>query len=245
MSDDDFERTVEELYSADDAHKPPGALPADRSLHMVELHAARNPAGAVDTQPRPRRSMEAPGRRSNEPRPDGDANAEVADERERAMLDARKDAKSRTREWVATHGTNANPSAHLDTSRAPSRQSEHEQQQRTGSHRSHRSEPNALQGVRSSSAHRQRASEAHADRHDHPLPHAQRPRLGIPSSLMPGQATAAAPAQLPFDLGPGQDRTSPTATTLAQGAVSSSSARARDDDRADGGDGEHHHPEAR
>ncbi len=248
MTDDDFERTVEEIYG-EGTLKPDeeGSGNPDRSTHILELQAIRSrpEPGTVDKQPPPRRSMEAPGagsgRRSRSrspgpgrisgplPKPSG---VEDEDDRERVILEARKEAKSRTLEWIAQHGSN------LDVSRVPSQKTIESRDDRSvGSqsraHRPHRSEPNALarpdqggSGRQPSGAHHPRGASEEYARMDHrdrdheergPEPvEASRPRMGIPSSLLP-RTQSVAPAQLPFDLGAGQGR-----TTTVQGAVSSS-----------------------
>ncbi|KAI0752738.1 hypothetical protein C8Q80DRAFT_1267241 [Daedaleopsis nitida] len=188
MNDDDFERTVEQLYG----QTKPEDFP-DQSTHVVELQPVRSGGGddpspsshsrshtkAIDAQPRPRRSMEAPGRRSGSRspplRPLGAGGDE--DDREQAMLESRKDAKVRVREWVAAQGSSPDvsrlptpPPPPLD-SEEPPRATRSRSQSRTRAHRPQRSESGATtlnhgQGSvsrpGSAHAHRQRASEAHA-----------------------------------------------------------------------------------
>ncbi|KAI0698965.1 hypothetical protein C8T65DRAFT_832126 [Cerioporus squamosus] len=205
MDDADFERTVEELYGT---NKPVDL--SERSTHLVELQTVRRDGSgdgdrrsrAIDTQPRARPSMEAR-RRSRSgsrsplpalaPPPDGEG------DREQAMLESRRGAKDRTREWVATHAQ----SSSSDVSRPPSAYNS------ARVHRSHRSEPNTPSLRPSDSqSHRQRASDAGHEREgggglgldddDARAP----PRLDIPTSLKPGAPRSAGPAQVPFDLGP-------------------------------------------
>ncbi len=203
MDDTEFERTVEELYGT---NKPVDL--AERSTHLVELQAVRSGDGsgegsgdrrsrAIDTQPRARPSMEARPRsrsrsRSSLPLPVGEG------DREQAMLESQKGAKSRTREWVASH---AQSSSSGDVAPPPSAYNP------SRAHRPHRSEPNAPSLRPSDSqSHRQRASDAGRDRDggldddDARAP----PRLDIPSSLQPGARLSTGPAQVPFDLGPAQ-----------------------------------------
>ncbi|KAI0767396.1 hypothetical protein C8Q74DRAFT_954629 [Fomes fomentarius] len=231
MTDDDFERTVEEIYG-EGTLKPDeeGSGNPDRSTHILELQAIRSrpEPGTVDKQPPPRRSMEAPGGRRSRSRSPGPGRVsgplpkpggvEDEDDRERVILEARKEAKSRTLEWIAQHGSN------LDVSVGS----------QSRAHRPHRSEPNALarpdqggSGRQPSGAHHPRGASEEYARMDHrdrdhegraPEPvETSRPRMDIPSSLLP-RTQAVAPTQLPFDLGAGQGR-----AVLVQGAVSSSS----------------------
>ena len=207
MDDADFERTVEELYGD---NKPVDV--SQRTTHLVELEAIRRGdshgkpgeehSRAVDTQPRARPSMEAP-RRSRErsrspmqvPLPEGEG------AREQAMLESRKDAKDRTRDWVAAH----TQSASTEVARPPSAYNP------SRAHRPHRSEPTAPSLRPSDSlSHLQRTpSDAARDRHGElglADDEAARgpPRLDIPTILKPGAPRSAGPAQLPFDLGPAQ-----------------------------------------
>ncbi|RPD61647.1 hypothetical protein L226DRAFT_612342 [Lentinus tigrinus ALCF2SS1-7] len=213
MDDADFERTVEELYSTS---KPVDI--SERSTHLVELQAVRRgdssrresggdgdrQSRAVDTQPRRQASMEAPRRsreRSRSPMPVPLPEGEIEREREQAMLESRKDAKDRTRDWVAAHGQ----SSSTDIARPPSAYNP------SRAHRPHRSEPTATPSLRPSDSQSQRQrppSDAGRDR-DGGLDDEMRgpPRLDIPTSLKPGAPRSAGPAQLPFDLGPAQSST--------------------------------------
>ncbi|KAI0657498.1 hypothetical protein C8Q70DRAFT_268895 [Cubamyces menziesii] len=114
MDDNDFERTVEELYASNKGLE----AGHDGTAHVVELQprsgrgrhgepSASSPSGSdpsdplargqlQSTQPAPRPSMEAPPRRSAD---EGDNERA----RERAAGESRTERKERTREWVHAH----------------------------------------------------------------------------------------------------------------------------------------------
>lgn len=208
MTDDDFERTVEQLYGPNLDGSKPDDLPG-KSTHVVEL------------QPLPRPSMETlarPTTTSRSPVPPA-LPGDEADDRERAILESRRGANDRTSEWVAQHGTGKSlDAARRERSRSHSR-----------AHRPHRSEPNALRSAAPGDGrtHRPPTSESRGqgdgdgdgDEGDigasresiSYTSHSQRgrregeqPRLEIPSSLMPAGPRSVAPTQVPFDLGPAQ-----------------------------------------
>ncbi|KAI0325356.1 hypothetical protein GY45DRAFT_251940 [Cubamyces sp. BRFM 1775] len=153
MDDNDFERTVEELYASNKGLE----AGHDGTAHVVELQprsgrgrhgepSASSPSGSdpsapaganqplQSTQPAPRPSMEAPPRRS--------ADADGDRERERAAGESRTERKERTREWVHAHSVSEpkmQPPADeraRERSRSRSRQGEHrdEGRQRSQSH---------------------------------------------------------------------------------------------------------------
>ncbi|TBU45488.1 hypothetical protein BD309DRAFT_860018 [Dichomitus squalens] len=173
MSDDDFERTVEQLYAPGPGPKPYDAG-APNAPHVIELQPTRSGSGegrVTTTQPAPRPSMEARTRRSmsRPPRAEGGAGEpepELEEDRERAILDARKGAKARTRDWIAQQSAHApKPDVDVDVDargdrqhqRGPSEPALREQPSlsREGSHRAHQSEGDARLQL-------QRPAEAHA-----------------------------------------------------------------------------------
>ena len=180
MDDDDFERTVEQLYAPGAGPKPYDG--ARNSTHVIELQPTRSGrrsgsgGGAEEgdrdrdgkdgegrvttTQPGPRPSMEARVRRSRSrsrsPRPERKRSGEERElegDREQAILESRKGAKARTRDWIAqqsAHGSSADVSALRGESpqhqRGPSDSALLQHQEsvsREGSHRAHQSEGHA------------------------------------------------------------------------------------------------------
>lgn len=140
MSDDDFERTVEQLYAPGAGPKPydnAGTSNGDgngngNSTHVLELQPTsrhtrksgegeRDAEGRVTSQPRPRPSMDArrppspsPSRASPPENQDRDQTAQVPvpeGDRERVILE------SRTRDWIAQQSKSMDASA--DPARAP------------------------------------------------------------------------------------------------------------------------------
>lgn len=94
MNDQEFERTVEELY-AHGKDSPDAAGPGTQT-HVLELQprgASKGTDGSVSAQPAPRPSMEAP------PRPSLDGAPGV----ERIPGEPRAERRDRTREWVHAH----------------------------------------------------------------------------------------------------------------------------------------------
>ena len=237
MSDDDFERTVEQLYAPGTGPKPYDNANGNgngNATHVLELQPTsrrarqsgegeRDAEGRVTSQPRPRPSMDAhrPPSRSENQNQDQDQNQQALPEgdRERVILESRKEAKTRTRDWIAQQSKSMD--ANADPARAPGLA-------QASAHRAHQSESHvALLQL-------QRPPEAHA--HAQPsadefvLPdlnvrgdgslgrvsawsHGEKsgaatalvPQRGaIPAALMPGRTQNSAPSQVPFDLGPVQ-----------------------------------------
>ncbi|KAI1786925.1 hypothetical protein LXA43DRAFT_748143 [Ganoderma leucocontextum] len=237
MSDDDFERTVEQLYAPG-----PGPKPYDNdgngngngnSTHVLELQRRRtrrsgegerggdDREGRVTSQPGPRPSMDArrPPSRSSLPENQNQTAPAPAPEgdRERVILESRRDAKARTRDWIAQQTKSVDAGAPAPA-RAPGTGTD-------ASHRAHQSESHVavLQLQRPPEAHaRAQPSDGFVlpdlnVRGDGSLgrvsawSHGEKgagagaavPRRGaIPAALMPGRTQNSAPSQLPFDLGP-------------------------------------------
>ncbi|KAH9903396.1 hypothetical protein C8Q73DRAFT_51175 [Cubamyces lactineus] len=159
MDDNDFERTVEELYASNKGLE----AGHDGTAHVVELQprsgrgrrgepSASSPSGSdpsadplvrgqlQSTQPAPRPSMEAPPRRSA----DEAQGADHERSRERAAGESRTERKERTREWVHAHSVSepkpqpqsqSQPLA--DGSRARSRSRSRQGENRDEGHRDH------------------------------------------------------------------------------------------------------------
>lgn len=236
MSDDDFERTVEQLYAPGTGPKPYDNAGAGNgngnSTHVLELQPTsrrtrrsgegeRDADGRVTSQPRPRPSMDArrppsPSRPENQNQ-DQDRTPQAPEgDRERVILESRRDAKARTRDWIAQQSKSLD--ANADPARAPGT-----------AHRAHQSESHvtALQLQRPPEAYvrgqQPSVSEGFVlpDLNVHgdgslgrmsAWSHGERGAAGaggvvpqrgaIPAALMPGQPQNSAPSQLPFDLGP-------------------------------------------
>ncbi|KAM5533010.1 hypothetical protein V8D89_013352 [Ganoderma adspersum] len=230
MSDDDFERTVEQLYAPGTGPKPydGNGNGNGNATHVLELQpTSRRPRrsgegegegdaeGPVTSQPRPRPSMDArrPPSRSENPNPDQDQQAPEGD-RERVIVESRKDAKTRTRDWIAQQSKSMD--ANADPARAPG--------PAQASHRAHQSESHValLQLQRPPEAHARAQPSADgfvlpdlnvrgdgslgrvsAWSHGEQAGAAAVPQRGaIPAALMPGRTQNSAPSQVPFDLGP-------------------------------------------
>ncbi|PIL29098.1 hypothetical protein GSI_09146 [Ganoderma sinense ZZ0214-1] len=239
MSDDDFERTVEQLYAPGTGPKPYDSTGNGNATHVVELQPTsrrtrrsgedqRDADGNVASQPRPRPSMDArrPPSRSENHNQDQDQPVPSEGDRERVILESHRDAKARTRDWIAQQSKSMDASADSSMNRdanAPARA--------PGSgtaHRAHQSESHVA------TQQPQRLPEAHARaqppadgfvlpdlnvRGDGSLGRVSawnhgdsgmgvgggapvRERGAIPAALTPGRTQNSAPSQLPFDLGP-------------------------------------------